>query len=528
MWVRRVQRIALACALAAPGWVPGMTVQAAPGLAVFSASGTAQAEVTQAARHDVSPPLRDIGRRSSAVSPRQVIPLRSAGGHARGVIDPVVQTSASTPLGVTTGLNFLGIGVGLGAFMPGSEPPDPNGAVGATQFVQWVNTSLAIFDKKTGVLVFGPVDGNSLWAGFGGPCQLNNDGDPIAQYDKAANRWVLTQLAVTGGPPFLQCVAVSQTPDATGQYFRYAFQQPNFNDFPKVGIWPDAYYVTFNMFGHRFLGARACAFERAAMLNGTPARQVCFQLSSSVASLLPSDLDGATAPPAASPNFLLNFGSSSLNLFKFHVDWTTPASSTFIGPTSIPVAAFNPACGGGACIQQPGTTQLLDSLADRLSYRLAYRNFGAHDALVVNHSVNPNNNTSGIRWYELDNPGTKPTIVQQRTYAIDSSFRWMGSIAMDKVGDLAVGYSVSSATVFPSIRIAGRVATDFPSTFRAEASIVAGSGSQVGHARWGDYSSMGIDPVDDCTFWYTTEFLQTTGDFIWSTQIASFKFPACT
>jgi hypothetical protein len=426
----------------------------------------------------------------------------------------------------------VGVGYGFtgpaGTFTPDAAPPDTNGAVGATQYVQWVNESFAVFNKSTGNAVYGPATGNTLWRGFGGPCETNNDGDPIAQYDKAANRWVMTQFSVTGGPPYYQCVAVSQTSDATGAYYRYAFQQPNFNDYPKLGVWPDGYYISYNMFqGNSFAGARACAMDRNQMLTGGAATQVCFPTSTAYGGLLPADLDGSTPPSAGSPNYFVAFGTNSLQLWKFHVDWATPANSTFNGPSILPVAAFSEACAGGACIPQSGTRQLLDSLGDRLMYRLAYRNFGDHEALVVNHSVT-NASTVAVRWYELRGLSTTPAVYQQGTYAPDANYRWMGSIAMDHVGNMALGYSVSSSTMHPSIRYTGRAAADPLGTMQAETSVFEGLGSQTRNLdRWGDYSSMSIDPVDDCTFWYTTEYLPYDGIFNWSTRIASFSFPSC-
>jgi hypothetical protein len=401
--------------------------------------------------------------------------------------------------------------------------------VGATQYVQWVNESFAVFNKTTGALVHGPVAGNSLWTGFGGGCETNNDGDPVVQYDKAANRWIFTQFSVTT-TPYLQCVAVSTTSDATGTYNRYAFSQPNFPDYPKLGVWPDGYYISFNMFsGNSFVGGRACAFDRTAMLAGAAATQICFQLSNAFGGLLPSDLDGSSPPPAGSPNFFVAFGSNSLDLWKFHADFATPANSTFSGPTSIPVAAFSAACGGGGtCIPQLGTNQQLDSLADRLMYRLAYRNFGDHEALVANHSVTAGSSV-GVRWYELRSPNATPTVFQQGTYAPDSNYRWMGSIGMDKVGNIAVGYSVSSASMNPAIRYTGRTPADPLGTLQLENTILNGAGSQTsGLSRWGDYSAMTIDPGDDCTFFYTNEYQKASGSFNWSTRIASFKFPSCT
>jgi len=484
------------------------------------------AQVSSAIEHDVSLPLAQMpplqpkgGQRTKPVM------LVNPGQPEPNAIDPVVQASASAAAATTAGLGFAGVGNGDYGFAPNAAPPDTNGAVGATQYVQWVNESFAIFDKATGARLYGPAAGNSLWSGFGGGCQSNNDGDPIVQYDKAANRWIFTQFSVST-TPYLQCVAVSQTSDATGAYNRYSFSYSNFPDYPKLGVWPDAYYITFNMFqGNLFAGSRLCAYNRAAMLAGGAATQQCFQLSSSFGGVLPSDLDGSTPPAAGSPNYMLNFGTNSLNVWKFHVDWTTPANSSLAGPTNIPVAAFSQACGGGTCIPQSGTTQQLDSLADRLMYRLAYRKFSDHESLVVNHSVG---SPSGIRWYELRIPGGTPAVFQQGTYAPDTSYRWMGSIAMDQSGNMALGYSVSSSAMHPSIRYTGRFATDASGTMQAENTIVTGSGSQLRNLnRWGDYSSMSVDPVDDCTFWYTTEYLKADGTFNWSTWISSFRFPNC-
>jgi hypothetical protein len=263
------------------------------------------------------------------------------------------------------------------------------------------------------------------------------------------------------------------------------------------------------------------------MLAGQPATQICFQQGSSIGGVLPADLDGTTPPPAGSPNYMVFFGTNNLNLFKFHVDFTTPANSTLTGPTVIPVAAFTPLCSGGTCVPQSGTTNKLDSLADRLMYRLAYRNLGTKESLVVNHSVVAGS-SGGVRWYEINNPSGTPALAQQSTFAPDTKYRWMGSVAMDHNGNMAMGYSVSSSTTFPSIAYTGRLSTDPASTMQAETSIINGAGSQTGTlTRWGDYSAITVDPVDDCTFWYTTEYLKASGTFNWSTRIANFKFAGC-
>ena len=488
-------------------------------------------EIIQAVQHDVSPALRDIapGQEVAGDKARER-PLRlfRTTGQGNNNPDPVLQSTVGPNSAITPGAKFAGVGLGDYGFTPNAAPPDTNGSVGATQYVQWVNESFAVFDKSTHALLYGPAAGNTLWSGFGGGCQNNNDGDPVAMWDKAAQRWVMTQFSIST-TPYLQCVAVSATSDATGAWYRYAFQMPYFNDYPKLGVWPDAYYMSFNMFsGNSFVGGRACALDRTSMLAGGAATAQCFQLSSAYGGLLPSDLDGSTAPPSGSPNFFVAFGTNDLQLWKFHVDWTTPANSTFAGPTLIPVASFSAACnGGGTCIPQLGTSQKLDSLADRLMFRLAYRNFGDHESLVVNHAVTAGSSV-GVRWYELRSPNGTPAVYQQGTYAPDSNYRWMGSVAMDGSGDIALGYSESSSGIYPEVAYAARVPGDPLGTLEAETVVQMGGGSQNGGlSRWGDYSAMSIDPVDDCTFWYTNEYLKQSGSFNWSTIIGTFKVNGC-
>lgn len=492
-------------------------------------------EVSSAIYYGVSQPLRDIPPKLDFERHERPLlrihPVRPF----TAVSDPVAQTTVTTNVATSSGLNFLGIGKGFSSFTVNAAPPDTNGAVGVTQYVQWVNTSYAVFDKSTGATLYGPTAGNTLWSGFSGPCAQTNDGDVIAQYDKAADRWVMAQLSYSQAPPYYLCVAVSTTGDATGTYQMYSFAYNNLNDYPKLGIWPDGYYASYNMFqGNTFVGAQVCAFDRSSMLIGAPATQQCLQLNNSYGGLLPSDLDGATAPPAGSPNYFVAFDSNlaSLDLWRFHVNWTTPANTTLTGPINLSVPTFSEACGGGTCIPQSGTQQKLDSLGDRLMYRLAYRNLGTSESLVVNHSVTSGSSV-GIRWYELRDPGGTPQIYQASTFAPDANYRWMGSIAMDQSGNMALGYSVSSSSMYPSIRYTGRSVTDALNTMQSETQIVAGTASQSytfgGLSRWGDYSSISIDPVDDCTFWYTTEYLVTNNSFTfnWSTRIASFKFPTC-
>jgi hypothetical protein len=517
-------------------------VMAAAGMTPGRAQAQTAVAPAQAERNDVSPPLRQIqvAPRGPAVAHEHAVkpvPVPAAGRGAAAPAQPDVtlQTAAPSKLAALKIKSFEGVGQDLKdtsgqPFVVSSAPSDTTGAAGATQYVQWVNDSMAIFDKKTSKTVYGPVDGNTIWAGFGGACQKLNDGDPIVLYDKAASRWFLTQFAVDDGPPYYQCIAVSTTPDATGAYARYAYRFDNFNDYGKFGVWPDAYYGTFNMFGpdDSFVGTRACAFERAKMLAGQPASMQCFDLPD--AGLLPSDLDGSTAPPAGAPAYVLGFGANALNMWRFHVDWATPSSSTLTPVAPIQVAAFEPACGDGRrCVPQPsGST--LDSLGDRLMNRLAYRNFGTHESLVTNHSVRVASDgpdeVVGVRWYELRDVSTAPTVHQQGTFAPDGASRWIGSIAMDKLGNMLVGYSVSGKSVFPSISVSGRKAADAAGKLARERQVRKGAGAQT-ISRWGDYSTISVDPVDDCTFWFTTAYLDQGGKFNWHTRVAHTKFPDC-
>ncbi len=491
--------------------------------------------VISAVKQDTSPPLSSIPaappkaqaafRKEHRVKRLPPLPTKMA-----AFADTVVQTKAPTKLLIGPMLEIEGIGEGLPGYQVMSFPADTTGAVGSTQYVQWVNTTVIVFDKGSQQIVFGPRDGSALWKGFGGNCENFNDGDPIVLFDRMANRWVLSQFAVSGNP-FSQCVAISTTADATGAYHRYEFQYQEFNDYGKFGIWPDAYYAAYNMFGANdaFLGAKACAFEREKMLAGQAARMICFDAPSR-GGLLPSDLDGGTAPAPGTPNYFMNLGDDRLNMWKFKVDWNNTAASTFAGPTTIKTAPFDEACKTaprGACIVQPKTTSRLDSMSDRLMYRLAYRNFGTHESIVVNHSVAVGTR-AGLRWYEVRDPGATPKVHQQGTYAPTTSSRWMGSIGMDKQGNIGVGYTTSGSSVFPSIRIAGRAAGDPLNRLAAEKTVAGatGKGSQKGSDRWGDYSTLTVDPSDDCSFWYTAQY-QKDGTSEWHTKVIRFKFDGC-
>ena len=510
--------------------------------------------VVDSIQNDVSPALTDIEPIPPKEAEIREIPL--------GPLPNRDKTATNGPAAPDQGLQQAPGGSGMPAPIVNFEgvnningvyPPDTQGDVGPNHYIQWVNLSFAIY-SKTGTLLYGPASGNTLWSGFGAPCQTTNDGDPITLYDPLADRWLMSQFALPTFPsgPFYQCVAVSTTGDPTGTWYRYQFAWPGnkMNDYPKFGVWPDGYYMTVNQFASgstAWAGAGVAVLNRSNMLSGTAATMQYFDLFSvdpSFGGMLPSDLDGPP-PPAGAPNYFAEVDDSTwigpsdaIRLWRFHVDWVTPANTTFGlsgQPNAIvPVTGFTPLClTTRSCIPQPGTAQGLDAIGDRVMYRLAYRNFGTYQSLVVNHTVDAGSGRAGIRWYEVRDPGVTPTIYQQGTYAgdaPDTEHRWMGSIAMDGVGNIALGYSVSSGTVYPSVRYVGRLVGDPLGTLpQGETSLMVGSGSQTGSgARWGDYSMMAVDPSDDCTFWYTQEYIQTTGTASWRTRIGSFKFPSCT
>ena len=509
-----------------------------------------RAEITYPIKFDKTPkPLRemfDTGERPEPArggkdfEPGRPTPV---GNRITPFIDPLADKSVGLPSALAE----------IKTATPGTSvdpnnrvaPPDTTGDIGPNHYVQWVNLRYAIYtltrdvnNQITGYsLVPGfPKNGNTIWSGFGGRCQTDNDGDPIVQYDQLADRWILTQFAVSA-TPYTQCVAVSTSPDPTGTYFRYAFSYSrNFPDYPKMSVWPDAYYITYNMFrnGSSFIGSQVCAFERAQMLVGGVARQACAMTSTSQASLVPADLEGSTLPPSGEPNLLMSITTSAVNFWRMAVNWGA-GTGTLTGPIAVSgVAAFSRACSGGVCIPQPGTTNKLDSLGDRLMYRLSYRNFGDHEALVINHSVTSGTGV-GVRWYELRNAtgqtlgSANPVLFQQGTFAPTNDFRWMGSAAMDKTGGIAIGYNISNAsTIVPSIRYAYRGPTDPLGTLGNETTILVGSGIQTATlTRWGDYSTISVDPVDGCQMVFTSQFQPANGNFNWSTYIYSFKLSTC-
>jgi PKD repeat protein len=460
---------------------------------------------------------------------------RIPGRHVDGK-DPIVQALGAPGLNAAMPapiLTFDGMGVGS----CGCAPPDTNGEVGRTQYVQMTNAGYQVFDKATGASLLGPRATSSIWAGFGGVCETSGHGDPIVLYDQIADRWVITQFA--GGSTITdECIAVSTSSDATGSYKRYGYHLGSeFYDYPHLGVWPDGYYMSMNVFntaGTAYLRPQPFAFDRAAMIAGatSAAYVTTTSLGSSNAPLMPADLDGATLPPTGAPEVFVEYpDTNTYKTYRFHADYVTPANTTFTLAGSPAAAAYTQPCGStAACVPtKGGSSNYLNGLDDRLMFRLAYRNFGDHESLVGNYTVKANN-VAGIRWFELRNvtSGT-PSKFQESTYQPDTTWRWMGSAAMDGQGNLALAYSASSSTINPQIRYAGRLAGDALNTItQTETHLFDGGGSQTGSGnRWGDYSDLTIDPVDDCTFWYTQEYYAANGSFNWKTRIGSFKFAGC-
>jgi len=574
----------VAAAVLAVGIVPIASNGQAPlGATAVAATSIVPPVSRSAVFHDRSGPLAGMTPIRPPLGKGDLFEPKEDGGGVFGAqpADPVRQTAPSSGGAAMPAPNLVFEAQRDADNFPFLvEPPDPNMDVGPNDVVQIVNSTFAVYDKQ-GNLLLGPEENQTLWQDFGvgsgdpatAVCgDVSNAGDPIVQYDQLADRWLLSQFAFGGGGagvpagPYYECIAVSATSDPLGTWNRYEFliSATKFDDYPHIGVWPDGYYMSINQFDATtdfgYAGPGAVAFERDKMLAGQSAQMVYFDLSSGLGPQYggqqPSDLDGKTLPPAGAPDVFAEiddnangFASDRLDLFNFHVDWATTANSTFSGPTAVPVASFDSgfpcqdADGDGAarnCIPErtgPG----LDVISDRLMFRLAYRRFADHETLTVDHTVDVNNpeGHAGIRWYELRKSGTSGWgVYQQGTYAPDARHRWMGSTAMDKAGDLAVGYSLSSSTMNPAIAYAGRLVGDpLGQLGQGEVVMYQGTGSRIeqvdpvtgpGEAgRWGDYTSLVLDPTNDCTFWYTNEYYETDGAFDWHTKIGSFTFPSC-
>ncbi len=521
-------------------------------------------------------PLRALSSQPQAAGPANLVPLgkkltplngaeagptKSSGAAADLSI---VQTS---PLGGSMpepNVYFDGISANNNVLPPDTEGDigfDP--ATGKKYYFQWVNLQFEIWDvTNPGSItsVYGPQNGNALFSGLSGICKTHNDGDPIVLFDPLADRWLASQFAYATGD-FEQCIAVSTSADPLGSWYEYSFQisTTRLGDYPKFAVWPDGYYMTLNQFtpriggGWDWYGAGAVVFERAAMLTGASARALEYDLNEYGPGMLPATLTGPAPAPGTPAYFTewddagsygLGDPADTIRIWYAHTDWTNPANSTFgadaahTANAKVTTTNVDPAlCGNPntvtSCIPQPGTSVKLDPISDRQMYRAEYRNFGSYQTLIGNHTVDANGaDQAGIHWFELRNSGsgwgTAP--YQEGVYApADGDNRWMGSLAMDGAGDMALGYSVSSSTTYPSVRYTGRLATDTLGLMpQGEVNLATGGGSQTDpSSRWGDYSTMSVDPTDDCTFWYTQEYYVTTSGAAWNTIIGSFSFPTC-
>lgn len=441
-------------------------------------------------------------------------------------------------------------------------PPDINGDIGFDQsgnriFIQYINSIWAVFDVN-GNRIHGPFAGNSFWAGFGGYCQNNNDGDPVVLYDDYAGRWFFSQFSINQG---VQCVAVSTTSNPLGPYHRYAFvvTPGGSNDYPKLGVWADgssgsagqsAYTFTLRDFGGSggSFSVSAGVMERDKMLIGAAAKFVKFSNpctgTNCMEGQLPPHLDGPTPPAGTCPTFWAAvdaayddspFANDGYRNHSLCVNWANTAASTYIeGPLVAAGSNFDRFLGNGfgACISPVRNGESLDCLANFTMYRAQYRWFGSYGSVVVNSTVDAGSDRAGIRWAELrSNDGDTAWYRQQDgTFApADGLERWMGSIAQDGSGNIALGYSVAGSALFPAIRYTSRAAGDPAGTMPGgEVSCVEGTGAQTSSgSRWGDYSSMSVDPSDDCTFWYTQEYYEVTGSYDFNTRICSFKLAGC-
>ena len=488
-------------------------------------------------------------------------------------VDGALQATQGAGSIPATSANFEGISNqdNFNTFGGRVNPPDPNGAVGPNDYVEMVNLLFAVY-SKTGVQRLAPTAIGSLWAGFAVNECTDESGDPVVMYDQVANRWILSQFTTRGidfpDEPldtFYNCIAVSTTSDPTGPYFRYAFSTGfNFPDYPKYGIFKDSYVITTREFGIQdpnFYGIGVYALDRNKLLVGNPnARAVRFILDSSVVpinlmgdGLLPAMVDGKTKPKQDAKIPIIGtqddggpYGATfdALNVWDLTAHWNAPPTASLTLNAQLPVAPFDSVfpCGPGDrdCLPQPGITnpdQFLDVLSyrQRPTWRLAYRNNGTSETMVTAQSVEARPGVAGMRWSQIRRVGNTYSLAQQGTYAPgDGVHRWMGSVAQDKRGDVALAYSVVNGTdVFPGIRYTGRLANDPAGQMTlGEGTVINGTGVQrTTNSRWGDYTSLNVDPVDDCTFWYVNEYYTAAGQASstagWQTRIASFKLPGC-
>jgi hypothetical protein len=555
---------------------------------------------------------------------RAVVMVVALAGLTLPIQQNVEQTSPGTKPPAALVDSFDGMGVGFegpqGKY-EGRNPSDNSLAVGPDHIVQTVNSRIAIFTKKgreydtTGKPLYGPVNTNIVFAGFGGPCEARNNGDAVVRYDQPADRWLVTmpifsriplsevgerppldrpatrgQLAAVGqasapgaaaalppnppAPPpppppgqgrgqrgqpgqppppppppstYGMCYAISTSADPLGTWYRYAFERPLFPDYPRPAVWTDGYYVPTSSSDNRISDTiatqkHACVVERAKMLKGEPASEQCV-IMLNVGFLNNADIDGKAVPPDGAPNVMMAAGgtqldnileASTIDTWQFHVDWKNPKNTKISGPDKIAVAPYHYLCDGQLtnCVPQPGTDHHLDAQGDKIMSRVVYRRVGARESIVAVHSVNTAAGGGGVRWYEFQiDKARRVSLRQQGTYAPDKFFRWMGSPAIDRVGNIGIGYSFGGTPNFAGQRFAGRLAADPPGTMTLrETVLVEGEASQSSAPRvaerWEDYTTTAMDPSDDCTIWYVGDYLKKDA-VSYSSRIGSFRLPGC-
>ena len=534
-------------------------------------------DVHPAAVHDVSPPLRTLippepPPQAAARAGRGGAPNRGGAPRANPGTPPITEPPDIPPAGVAVEqhsqgskspaalvASFDGLGFGfMGPQGPGRGAALDNSlAIGPNEIVQTINgAGIAVYTKKgakydnTGTVLYGAVPSRTVFQGFQGPCSTANFGDVVVRYDQLAGRWlfvmpIFQRIQNRPEEPYSVCYAVSQTDDPLGEYYRYEFKRKLFPDYPRPAVWPDGYYVPTST-GDTVVQKHDCIVDRARMLKGEDATEQCLIIDG-VNFLNNADVDGSTPPPAGAPNIMMAAGGTQLRgmsehddhyfqddgiyYWKVHVDWQNPQNTHADGPVKIAVAPYHYLCNGqlSNCVPQPGTETRLDSQGDKLMQRTIYRNFGDHQAIVASHSVNSSpGKAGGVRWYEFRlDPAGNPALYQQGTYAPDANFRWMGSAAMDRAGDIGIGYSYGGPTEFVGQRFAARQAGDPPGQLTLKETVLAeGHGVQQRGNRWVDYPTTAMDPSDDCTFWYVGDYFKE-GATALSTKIGGFRVPGC-
>lgn len=528
------------------------------GLVLAAESGPGPVTILAAAAHDTSPPLAEMVAHAPALPPRQELPARRGASFAARARRPdpewvapppvgaaaaaVEQTDAGPRPALASAASFEGLGFGFHGPQGTAElhnPSDNSLAVGPKRIVQIVNSRFAVY-TKTGRVLYGPVPTRTIFAGFAGECGQVGFGDAVVRYDQLAKRWVFVLPIFrrpAGAQEYAMCYAVSASGDLMGRYYRYDFARALFPDYPRLGVWPDGYYLGTST-GDTVIQKHACVAERSAMLRGRPAREQC-SIVDGVNFLNPTDVEGRQKPPRGAPNPIFaaggtqlhrNFDAQEVYYYSFHADWAHPERSKLSGPFAIGVAPYHYLCNGQltSCVPQPGAKRRLDAQGDKLMQRVVYRRRGRVQSILAVQSVNTQGGGGGIRWYEFRLDGTgSPRLYQQGTYAPNGGFRWMASIGMDHAGDIGVGYSYGDAEHYAGQRMSGRLAGDTKGAMTLGETVLAtGLAAQTRTLRWEDYTTLDVDAADDCTFWYVGDYYKA-GAPSYSTRIGALRLPGC-